>query len=277
MHKRDSKKQQINFSQDKHKTGHETSWGKEAKWYDKLLEENTDTYQSKVIMPNLLRILGTKPGETVVELGSGQGYFARTIAKMGAKVIGIEIGSELVKIAEERANKEGISGKNLSFYTASADNAKMVVDRSADVVLIILALQNMKNLGGVVGEIKRILKSDGRAVLVLNHPAFRVIKNSDWGYDEVTKTQYRKVSKYLSQFEADIDMHPGDVKKNTKTKSFHRSMQDYMKAFSREGLAITRIEEWISHKESQKGPRQQAEDMARKEIPMFMCIELRSL
>lgn len=270
------KERDIQKREDK-KVAKETSWGKEAKWYDKLLEESAETYQSKVILPNIVRIIDPKPGEVVVELGCGQGFFSRVIAKSGAKVIGIDIGKELVQIAEERATKDGIPSKNISFYTASADNAKMVASRSADVILVILALQNMKNLAGVVGEIKRIMKKDGRVIIVLNHPAFRVIKNSDWGYDDATKTQYRKVSKYLSQFEATVDMHPGDKKINTTTKSFHRSLQDYMKAFAKEGFAITRIEEWISHKESQKGPRQQAEDIARKEIPMFMCVELRSI
>jgi ubiquinone/menaquinone biosynthesis C-methylase UbiE len=255
----------------------ETSWGKEAKWYDKLLEENADTFQSKVILPNLVRILNPKPSDTVVELGCGQGFFSRVIAKSGARVIGVDIGKELIEIAEARADKEGISSRNISFYTASADNTKVVVDKSADAVIVILALQNMKNLQGVISEIKRITKRDARVILVLNHPTFRVIKNSDWGFDEATKTQYRKVSKYLSQFEVDIDMHPGDKSINTTTKSFHRSLQDYMKVFAKEGFAITRLEEWISHRESQKGPRQLAEDTARKEIPMFMCVELQSL
>lgn len=255
----------------------ETSWGKEAKWYDKMLEENDDTYQSKVILPNIVRIVDPKPGDVVVELGCGQGFFSRVLAKSGAKVIGIDIGKELIQIAETRADKDGISSKNISFYTASADNAKVVADRSVDTVIVILALQNMKNLPGVISEMKRILKSDGRAVMVLNHPAFRVLKNSDWGFDDVTKTQYRKVSKYLSQFEVDIDMHPGERNKDKSsiTKSFHRSLQDYMKAFAKEGFAITRLEEWISHKQSERGPRQIPEDVARKEIPMFMAIEIK--
>lgn len=259
------------------RTAKETSWGKEAKWYDKMLEENDDTYQSKVILPNLLRILNPKPSEAVVELGCGQGFFSRIIAKSGAKVIGIDIGKELIQIAKDRADKEGFSTKNISFYTASADSVGVVADRSADAVIVILALQNMKNLQGVVAEIRRIMKPTARAVLVLNHPAFRVIKNSDWGFDEATKTQYRKVSKYLSQFEADIDMHPGLRNNDSKTKSFHRSLQDYMKAFAKEGLAITRLEEWISHRISERGPRQIAEDTARKEIPLFMCVELRQI
>ena len=149
-----------------------------------------------------------------------------------------------------------------------------------DAVVIVLALQNMKNIIGVITEIKRMLKDTGRAIIVLNHPTFRVPKASDWGFDEKFKEQYRRVGKYLSEFEVAIDMHPGDTsakKKTSITRSFHRSLQVYMKNFAKEGLAITRLEEWISHKQSQKGPRQLAEDTARKEIPLFMCIELKKI
>lgn len=257
-----------------------TSWGKEAKWYDNMLEESEDTYQSKVILPNLLRILNPSPDEMLVELGCGQGFFARQFAKRGARVLGVDISRELIKIAEERALKDKIPTKNIGFYTASADKATMIADKSADMLLMVLALQNMQNLSGVVGEISRILKPGGRVVIVMNHPAFRVPQKSDWSYNEDTKTQYRKVSKYLSQFEVNIEMHPGSkyhAHKNSITKSFHRSLQDYMKAFAKEGLAIVRLEEWISHKQSERGPRQIAEDVARKEIPLFMCIELKRM
>jgi hypothetical protein len=50
-----------------------------------------------------------------------------------------------------------------------------------------------------------------------------------------------------------------------------------MKALSKHRFAITRIEEWISHKESEKGPRKEAEDRARKEFPLFLAIEVRRL
>jgi hypothetical protein len=134
----------------------------------------------------------------------------------------------------------------------------------------------MKDLDKVSKEISRIIKDDGKAVIVLNHPAFRVPKESDWGFDESRKAQYRKVFKYLSPLTLDIDMNPGEKREKNKvmTKSFHRSLQDYAKSFSKAHLAIGKIEEWISHKQSQRGPRQIAEDQARKEIPIFMCLEL---
>ncbi len=73
-----------------------------------------------------------------------------------------------------------------------------------------------------------------------------------------------------------IDMHPGKTFK-IYTYSFHRPLQTFVKWLSKNGMAVTRLEEWISHKESANGPRKDAEDRARKEIPLFMCIESRIL
>ena len=69
-------------------------------------------------------------------------------------------------------------------------------------------------------------------------------------------------------------MHPGDNPKEVTT-SFHRPLQFYSKSLFKNGFCITRIEEWNSFKKSEPGPRAQAEDKARKEIPLFLFIETR--
>ena len=72
-----------------------------------------------------------------------------------------------------------------------------------------------------------------------------------------------------------IDMNPGEKNQKNKkyTVSFHRPLQTYFRDLKNSGFNVSGLEEWISNKKSQNGPRQKAEDVARKEIPMFMCIE----
>ncbi len=70
-----------------------------------------------------------------------------------------------------------------------------------------------------------------------------------------------------------MDMHPGKRGGKSFTYSYHRSLQDYMKALRSAGFAITRLEEWISHKTSEPGPKAKAENTARKEFPLFMLVE----
>jgi len=125
---------------------------------------------------------------------------------------------------------------------------------------------------GVFTEARRILVSGGKLVLVMNHPAFRIPKRSSWGYDEKGKIQYRRVDAYLSASTEKILMHPGQ-KASQATISYHRSLQDFFKALGKAGFTVSKLEEWISHKKSEAGPRQGAEDTARKEIPLFLMIE----
>jgi ubiquinone/menaquinone biosynthesis C-methylase UbiE len=246
----------------------DTSWGPVAGWYDDYLKDE-DTYQAQVIAPNLMRVLNLQKDERVLDLACGQGYFTREAKKFADTVIGADISKELVSKA--RAQTPGTT-----FYAAPASKLSFAKDHEFDAVLCVLALQNMEDLSPVFKEVKRVLKPGGRFVFVLNHPAFRVLKRSSWGFDEEAKAQYRRVDGYLSAAKVSIDMHPGK-KAAKETISYHRSLQDFFKALAGAGLAATRLEEWISHRESQKGPRQRAEDAARREIPLFMCIEARNI
>ncbi len=260
-----------------------TSWGKMADWYDDMLEQSSDSFQEKVILPNLLRIVNPKPGMTVLDNACGQGYFSRAFHEKGAKVIACDISKELIDLAVEHSPKE------IEYHTASADNLSFMKDATADIAIIILSIQNIENIDGVFVECARILKPAGRLVLVLNHPAFRIPKRSSWEWSNQPidslatgapkiglpkEIQYRRIDGYMSESRIEIDMTPGekDIKKKKYTISFHRPLQVYFKSMNKSGFAITRLEEWISHRKSQKGPRAEEEDRMRKEIPMFLCL-----
>lgn len=248
-------------------TAAKTSWGKEASWYAEHLEQG-DTYHAKVILPNLERIVASKKGMRILEIGGGEGFIARALAHAGASVTVTDISPELIKLGKEK-------GGDIEYRVSKAEDLSWAKAHSCDVVLAVLTLQNMEKIEPVMKEVARVLRPDGRFVFVLNHPTFRIPKATHWGFDEATKTQYRRVDAYLSARKEKMDMHPGKKGANSFTYSFHRSLQDYMKALRGAGFAITRLEEWISHKTSEAGPRAAAENTARKEFPLFMMIEAR--
>jgi ubiquinone/menaquinone biosynthesis C-methylase UbiE len=251
------------------KTPPQTSWGSVADWYDTYLEVTPDSYQAMVIAPNLLRVLAIKSGERILDVACGQGYFTRAFAEAGAVVAGADISRELIARAKKRAPK-------ISFFNAPAHQLAFAKDASCDVITIILAIQNIENITEVFAEAKRVLKPGGRLVLVMNHPAFRIPKRTSWGWDDAAKIQFRRTDGYLSAATISIDMHPGKLN-SPKTVSYHRSLQDFFKALSKSGFAVSKLEEWISHKKSEKGPKQLAEDTARKEIPLFLMMECRAM
>jgi len=254
-----------------------TSWGNVANWYNNLIENGNDSYQRKLILPNLTRLLEAKKGEIIVDLACGQGFFAREFArlqmpehssggqaKLGAKVIGVDISTELINIAKQ--------DRSVEYHVAPADKLDFLKDASVDKVAIILSLQNIENTNDVIKEVNRVLKPKGKLFIVLNHPAFRIPKESSWGFDDVKKVQYRRLDSYLSESKEQIQMHPGD-KPWEKTISFHRPLQFYFKLLPKNGLLASRLEEWSSHKTSEPGPKKQAEDRARHEFPLFLFLE----
>jgi hypothetical protein len=107
----------------------------------------------------------------------------------------------------------------------------------------------------------------------MNHPCFRQPRQSGWGWDEQRKLQYRRVDRYLSPYEMPILAHPGSAP-DVKTTSFHRSLTAYVEALAKHGFAITALEEWTSHKQSDSGPRAKAENVARQEIPLFLAMRV---
>ena len=249
------------------KAERDTSWGTVAGWYAEHLQKE-DTYHAKVILPNLLRMAKVLKGERVLDLGCGEGFFARELAKAGAKVTGTDIAKELIAQARAKGGAE--------YFVAPSGKLGFAKDGEFDAAVCVLALQNIEDVAGTFKEVRRVLKKGGRFVFVINHPAFRVLKRSSWGWDEAAAAQYRRVDGYLSSAKIFVDMHPG-ASKTTRTISYHRSLQDFFKALHGAGFAVSRLEEWVSHRQSLKGPRQAAEDAARKEIPLFMALEARVL
>jgi len=253
----------------KNKKDNNTSWSNVAKWYDGLIEDS-ENYQKDLILPNLIRLMNINKDDNILDVACGQGFFVREFSKISKNVIGVDISKELIIMAKEH------SINNEKYLVSPSHNLSFFESDSIDKISIILAIQNIEKVSETLRECKRVLKDNGKLYIVLNHPTFRIPKKSDWGYDPHKGIQFRKIEQYFSEIMVKIDMNPGekDYKSKKYTFSFHRSLQYYFKIFNKSGFKVVDLEEWCSNKLSQKGPRKISEDKARKEIPMFMFIEL---
>ena len=248
-----------------------TSWEPVAKWYGQHMKEE-DTFQSEVIFPGALRLLAPKRGGKYLDIACGEGSFVRAVANAGGEVTGFDLSSSLIKQAE---------GKNIrgaSFRVANAKDFARYFDAGAfDGASCNLALQNISELSAVLADAGKVLKPGGSFVMVINHPMFRIPRQTGWGFDEGRGLLYRRVDSYLSPNEIPIVANPGQGHKSAVTYSFHRPLETYIKELAKAGFAVDAIEEWISHRESNSGPRAKAENRARNEIPMFMAIRAKKM
>ncbi len=248
-----------------------TSWGGVADWYDRLLKQDEDSYQRRVILPNLLRLMAIAPGERILDVACGPGFFSAAFVHAGGEVTGVDVDERLVALARRNVPAPDRGKRGARFLVAPSDRLRGVPDASADKAVVVLAVQNIDDVKGTFAECRRALVPGGRLYLVMNHPAFRVPKSSSWGWDR-KGAQYRRVDKYLTEGKVRIAMHPGD-EPELSTVSFHRPLQFYVKALAKNGFLVANLEEWTSHKKSDSGPRAAEENRARREIPLFLFLE----
>jgi ubiquinone/menaquinone biosynthesis C-methylase UbiE len=250
-----------------------THWGDAAEWYDQLVGEEGSEYHRQVVLPGAVRLLAVQPGEVVLDIACGQGVLCRLLARQNVPATGIDASPELIRLARERNAQLRAPDATLPLPEYHVGDARELSRLPADhftAAACLLAIQNINPIGPVFQSVGRVLKPLGRFVVVMMHPAFRNPKETHWGWDEKQKVQYRRVDKYLLPRKIPIITNPGKSKDYTWT--FHKPIEAYVKATRGAGLLIDAVEEWPSHKTSTSGPRAPAENVARKEIPMFLAL-----
>lgn len=108
---------------------------------------------------------GLKPGETVLDLGSGAGFdsflAARQVGESG-KVIGVDMTPEMTERA--RSNAEDLDVSNVEFRLGEIEKLP-VEDRSVDVVISNCVINLSPDKAAVFREMHRALKPRGRIVI----------------------------------------------------------------------------------------------------------------
>jgi ubiquinone/menaquinone biosynthesis C-methylase UbiE len=244
----------------------DTSWQNVAGWYNRAMGSRGSYFHSQIIMPSSVRLLGLKNGDKLLDLGCGQGVLTRHLPE-GIKYTGVDLSPRLISEGKRMTPKK----LNAEYFVADISGKLELNHDNFDAAAVILALQNIKDPEKVIANANRYLAKGGKLLLVLNHPAFRIPRQSGWGVNPENKTQYRWVNRYLSSLEVPINMHPGKGQRGDVTWSYHHSLQDYFAMLKKWDFAVTDLQEWASEKISQ-GKNKDRENTARGEIPVFMAI-----
>ena len=125
--------------------------------------EADQTISQPYIVALMIQAAGIKPGDTVLEVGSGSGYAAAVISRIAAKVIGIERQHALVGLARERLERLGYANVEI----VEGDGTKGWPDK-APYDAILAAASGSHVPAPLVGQ----LAPNGRLVMPIGEPGW---------------------------------------------------------------------------------------------------------
>jgi ubiquinone/menaquinone biosynthesis C-methylase UbiE len=243
----------------------QTEWEKVGKWYDQTVGQKGHYYHREVILPKLLFLLDLDryDSPSLLDLACGQGVLARHIPSH-VTYTGVDLARSLIA----SANKKRAGGKQ-TFVVGDICKPLPLEKRDFTHATLVLALQNVNAPDQALLQAAKHLVKGGILAIVLNHPCFRIPRQSSWGVDSERKLQYRRIDTYLSSQKIPIQTHPGEGERSETTWSFHHSLTLYSRYLADAGFVIILIDEWTSDKKS-IGKEAKMENRARSEFPLFL-------
>lgn len=231
--------------------------------YDKTVGATGHYYHQHLILPKALELLSLRKANlSLLDLGCGQGVLARHLPEK-VSYIGIDASTSLIRAARKYSKHK--------FITADVSEPLKLEKKDFTHATLILALQNIKDPLPVLINAANHLKQGGKLLIVLNHPCFRIPRQSSWGIDESKKTQYRRIDRYFTPLEISIQMRPSQNDAATETRSYHHPLSSYCLWLKEAGFCIEIMEEWCSDKKS-TGKVAAMENRARQEFPLFLTL-----
>ena len=116
-----------------------------------------------------------RPGQTVVDIGCGMGYFSLGLAKLvgpSGRVISVDLQQEMLDTALKRASKKGLA-QRITPHKCEPD--KIGLEEKVDFILLFWMVHEVPNLDSFFSELKSMMKPGAK--ILMAEPKFHVSKN----------------------------------------------------------------------------------------------------
>ncbi|RKD98753.1 class I SAM-dependent methyltransferase [Marinifilum flexuosum] len=202
-------------------------WDSNAKDWDDYMGEAGNDWHKKLIAPQTEQLLNLKRNDRLLDIGCGNGLFARRMAKKGIKVTAFDFSNLNI----ENAQKYDTS--NINYLTLDAtleSDLKKLNNRKFEGLVSNMVFMDMPDIEYIFSQIKGLLTDDGVFVFSIQHPCF----NSEFA--EVKDDDSLLLKDYVHR-----DISKG-VAIPTQTKEqyyFHRPISYYMNLGFANGLVVS--------------------------------------
>ena len=214
------------------------AWQKGAAAWDAFVESGADFYRTEVHGPALLAACGPLHEKRVLDVGCGQGFFTRELARAGAQVVGVDLSDELIARAREHEDRQPL-GIEYRVLGAAAIDRHWPAD-SVDLVTACMSLQDMADPGAALRHAFAVLAPHGRMVCSMPHPctdtAFR-----EWERDAAGAKGALKVDRYFDAGPAVLHWNMARLLYAWDTPYRRHTLAQWSELIARAGFLIRRL------------------------------------
>jgi len=203
---------------------------------DWVAHADSNDYRNHYLMPRMLAMLGEVAGKRVLDLGCGEGGYARELGRQGAHVTAVDGSARLIEVARQRARSEGV---DVRFVQANANALDAVESSQFDIVMAPMSLMDVEDYRGAIGEVQRVLLSGGELVMSITHPCFSA-PVSGWTRGDNGSLQVFAVDRYFERTAWAEKITPAF---RAPVLRRHRPLEDYMAAPLECGLRLRAFHE----------------------------------
>jgi ubiquinone/menaquinone biosynthesis C-methylase UbiE len=172
------------------------AWDRAADAYAQGQSSGRDHYRYEFFGPAQVDACGDVRGMRLLDVGCGSGYFAREMARRGARVTGVDISPRMIGHARRGEAAEPLG---IDFRVGDATElGGCFAAGSFDAAASCLALQDMPDIPAVLRGVAEVLRPGGRFVASIAHPCsdtpFR-----RWERDEAGRKRWLCTDRYFER------------------------------------------------------------------------------
>ena len=145
-------------------------WDENASFWDERMADGND-FHLDLVRPAVERLLAVRAGETVLDVGCGNGLFSRRLAELGANVVALDVSEKMIERAQARGDGQG----RVAYRVVDATREEALDGLGAgsyDAAVANMVLMDMPAIAPLAAALSRLLRPTGRFVFAVSHPSF---------------------------------------------------------------------------------------------------------
>jgi len=209
-------------------------------WED-FQETGKDYARDRVHGPALLRALGPVRGLRILDLGCGQGRFTRILARRGAKVVGIDWSTAMIRVARRH---EAEAPLGIEYHHLDARKVQHAWPRASfDRVVACMSLMDMPDAAAPIRGAHRLLRADGRLVFSVSHPFSTAALRWENPSADVRHRGAMLVDRYFEEGPRVTEWSMKRLKRPFTTPCWHRTFETWFRLLWHSGFEIESLSE----------------------------------